>query len=467
MNTSPLHSKELIEKALKDAGLRAAVKKATGSTVDSRKGIIDSIPCWESLRSKAYSIKKETIENLDRYLIQFEENCAKNNIKVHWAADSAEAREIIFDIAVKASAKKVVKSKSLTTEEINLNSFLAEKGVEVLETDLGEYIVQLNEQIPSHLIIPAMHLSRKDIGKLFAEKLGVPYTEEPVELLKIARRILREKFLNADIGISGVNFAFASSGSFCVVENEANAHLTISLPKIHIGVMGIEKLIPDIKMLPYFLKLLPPSATGQKSSTYVNFIGGPMRKKYGEGAEEVHIVLIDNGRSGILKDPKLRETLFCIRCGACLNVCPVYQNIGGHSYGWVYMGPIGAALIPQYLGESEGRVSPFLSSLCGACGDVCPVKIQLPSHLLALRNRIVETKNNKAVERFAFRFYSALITMPKLYRILSRIPVIAQKFLPAGKGLPVPGYKDKREFPPFDKKGFKKRFKEMVNEQQR
>ncbi len=467
MNTSPLHSKELIEKALNDAGLRAAVKKATGSTVDSRKNIIDGIPYWEDLRSKAYSIKKETIEHLDEYLVCFEENCIKNNIKVHWAADSKEAREIILDIAVKSGASKIVKSKSLTTEEINLNSFLAEKNIEVLETDLGEYIVQLNEQIPSHLIIPAMHLSRKDIGKLFAEKLGVPYTEEPVELLKTARKILREKFLNADIGISGANFAFASSGTFCVVENEANAHLTISLPRIHIAVMGIEKIIPDIKMLPYFLKLLPPSATGQKSSTYVNFIGGPMRSKYGEGPEEVHIVLLDNGRSGIIREPELRETLFCIRCGACLNACPVYQNIGGHSYGWVYMGPIGAALIPQYLGAEEGKVSPFLSSLCGACEEVCPVKIQLPSHLLTLRNRIVSSRNTGVFERISFRFYSALISKPRLYRILSRVPVLIQKLFPRGKELPVPGYKKKRQFPQFDSKGFKKRFKEMENEQQR
>ncbi len=463
MNTTPLNTKEYIKAALADKNLRAAVGKATGSTAESRNAVIGQIPYWEDLRSRVHLIKKDAIENLDKYLIQFEENCKRNNINVHWASDAEEARNIILDIAQKSNSKKIVKSKSLTTEEINLNNFFADKNIEVLETDLGEYIVQLNKQIPSHLIIPAMHLSRKDIGKLFAEKLGVEYTEDPAELLSIARRILREKFLNADIGISGANFAFASSGSFCVVENEANAHLTISLPRIHIAVMGIEKLIPDKKYLPYFLKLLPPSATGQKSSTYVNFVGGVSRGRYGEGPEEVHIVLLDNGRTKILKDPKLRETLYCIRCGACLNACPVYKNIGGHSYGWVYMGPIGAALIPQYLGESEGRYSPFLSSLCGACADVCPVKIDLPGHLLELRNRVVESGNTPGYERGAFKIYSMIISRPRLYRFLSRFPAVMQKLMPAGKPFPVPGYKEEREFARFDEKGFGKRYKEFIN----
>jgi L-lactate dehydrogenase complex protein LldF len=463
MNTSPIHTKELIKTALADENLRAAVKKATGSTVDSRRGIIEQIPYWEDLREKVYSIKKDAIENLDKYLIQFEENCIKNGINVHWASDAEEARNIILDIAERNNAKKIVKSKSLTTEEINLNSFLSGREIEVLETDLGEYIVQLNEQIPSHLIIPAMHLSRQDIGKLFTKKLGVPYTEEPVELLKIARKILREKFLNADIGISGANFAFASTGSFCVVENEANAHLTISLPRIHIAVMGLEKVIPDVKLLPYFLKLLPPNATGQKSSTYVNFIGGPSRQKYGEGPEEVHIVLLDNGRTKILRDPKLRETLFCIRCGACLNSCPVYKQIGGHAYGWVYMGPIGAVLIPQYLGEAEGKYSPFLSSLCCMCSEVCAAKINLPDHLLTLRNKVVETKNNAVFDRFAFKIYSWLLTKPALYRTAVKIPALLQRLLPKDKPFPVPGYSGKREFAIFDTKGFRKRYKEMQN----
>ena len=464
MKETPLNTKKLIQKALKDENLRSAVNKATVSTVDSRKAIIDQIPCWEDLREKAYSIKKETIENLDSYLLQFERNCWKNDIKVHWALDAAEARQIILNIAEKTNSTKIVKSKSLTTEEIALNNFLTDKNIEVLETDLGEYIVQLNRQIPSHLIIPAMHLSRKDIGKLFEEKLGCQYTEEPVELLNIARKFLREKFLKADIGITGANFAFASNGSFCVVENEANAHLTLSMPRIHIALIGIEKIIPDVKQLPCFLKLLPPSATGQKSSTYVNFIGGPSRKKYGEGPEEVHVILLDNGRSKILSDPQLRETLFCIRCGACLNICPVYRQIGGHAYGWVYMGPIGSTLIPQYLGTSEGRYSPFLSSLCCACAEVCPVKIDLPKHLLTLRNKVVESGKNKFSEKIIFKIYSRLLVKPSLYRILTKLPSSLQKLIPGGRPFPVPGYTGKREFAKFDPKGFRNKFNDMKNQ---
>ncbi len=462
MRATPVNTKNLIKDALADTNLRKAVKNATGSSTVSRGKIVDGIPYWEDLRSKAHSVKKNVIEHLDKYLEEFEENCIKNGINVHWASDGSEARKIILKIAEDNQAKKVVKSKSLTTEEIHLNDFLSEHGIESLETDLGEYIVQLKEQIPSHLIIPAMHLSRQDIGKLFEQKLGRKYTEDPKELLKIAREILREKFLSADMGITGVNFGFASSGSFCIVENEANAHFTSSLPKVHIAIMGLEKLLPDLKSLPYFLKLLPPSATGQKSSTYVNFIGGPSREKYGEGPEEVHIILLDNGRTKILNDPKLRETLFCIRCGACLNVCPVYGQIGGHAYGWVYMGPIGATLIPQYLGEEEGKHAPFLSSLCGACYEVCPVKIDLPRHLLTLRNRIVESGNANKIDKLAFKTWSVAASNPKFYRTVTKIPAVIQNLVYKQKPFPVPGYWKEREFALFDSKGFRNRFRELL-----
>jgi len=353
----------------------------------------------------------------------------------------------------------------LTTEEIHLNKLLIENGIEALETDLGEYIVQLNEQIPSHLIIPALHLSRRDVGKLFAEKLGVDYTEDPVQLLRIARAKLREKFLSADMGISGVNFAIAKAGCFCIVENEANAHLTITLPKIHVAVMGIEKLIPDFSSLPYFLKVLPPSATSQKSSTYVNFVGGPSRSKYGEGPEEVHLVLLDNGRSRILRDAQLRETLFCIRCGACLNVCPVYQQIGGHAYGWVYMGPIGITLIPQFLGEATGKYAPYLSSLCGACFNTCPMRINIPHHLLKLRKRIVESGNTIIIERLGMSVWAFLARHPHLYRLVTWFPAKIQQLFPKDKSFPVPGYGKERSFGRFDAKGFRKRYKKLEKEE--
>jgi L-lactate dehydrogenase complex protein LldF len=462
MQASPVETKTLIKNALGNSDLRKAVAKATDSSTISRAKIVNQIPYWESLRSKAHSIKKDVIDHLDKYLEEFEWNCIKNGINIHWASDAAEARKIIIQIAKDSNVKNVVKSKSLTTEEIHLNDFLSENGIESLETDLGEYIVQLNEEMPSHLIIPAMHLSRKDIGKLFQKKLGGNYTEEPKELLRIAREILREKFLKADMGITGVNFGLAASGSFCIVENEANAHFTSSLPKVHVAVMGIEKLLPDMKSLPFFLKLLPPSATGQKSSTYVNFIGGPSREKYGEGPEEVHIVLLDNGRTKILSDPKLRETLFCIRCGACLNVCPVYSQIGGHAYGWVYMGPIGATLIPQYLGEDKGKYSPFLSSLCGACYEVCPVKIDLPHHLLTLRNRIVESGNINKSDKAAFKVWSVVASHPALYKLVTKIPAKIQNIFSKHKPFPIPGYRKQREFAVFDLKGFRNRFYELI-----
>ena len=461
MELSPVQTKKYIRRALEDKRLREAVDKATSSSVESRQKLVEQIPYWEALRHKAHSIKRHVIENLDRYLEQFEKNCQANGIHVHWAADGAEAREIILRIAQENDVKSVVKSKSLTTEEIQLNKSLETNGIETLETDMGEYIVQLIGQIPSHLVIPALHLDRKDVGKLFHEKLGVEYTEDPTELLRIARAKLREKFLNADMGISGANFALADPGCIVIVENESNAHHTISLPRVHVAVMGIEKMLPGFAELPYFLKLLPASATSQKASTYVNFVGGPGRSRFNEGPEQVHFVLLDNGRSKILSDPQLRETLFCIRCGACLNICPIYQQIGGHAYGWVYMGPIGITLIPQYLGEMEGRHAPFLSSLCGACFETCPMRINIPHHLLKLRNAVVEEKGF-SFEKLGMGLFSQLARHPGLYRFVTWFPAKLQQLLPQGKSFPAPGYTKERALGRFDSKGFRKRYQQFT-----
>lgn len=460
MQTQKLEIKKHVADALADDNLRKAVYNATASTSASRINTTESIPYWEELRNKTHKIKKDVIENLDKYLELFEKNCEANGIKIHWAVNGDEAKQIILDIAKKNNVKTIVKSKSLTTEEIHLNELLIENKIDTVETDLGEYIVQLNNQVPSHLIAPALHLSRNDIGKLFTEKLKTPFTNVPEELLLVARKKLREKFLSAEMSISGVNFAFAENGTFCVVENEANAHLSLTLPKIHVALMGIEKFLPSLNELPYLLKLLAPSATGQKSSTYVNFIGGPSNKKYGEGPEEVHIILLDNGRSKILADPKLRETLYCIRCGACLNVCPVYQQIGGHAYNWVYMGPIGITLIPQYLSELEGKDAPFLSSLCGACGDVCPVKIKLPEHILELRKKVVEKDKSKLLEKLIIKTWAYVSTKPKLYRFFGWSVKNVQNIIP-NEFMKIPGYYKKRSFPGIDKKGFRQQFYEL------
>jgi len=466
MELTPLKTKKYIKKALKDHLMRAAVDKAANLAVKKRQNVVDQIPYWEDLRLKIHSIKKDIMEHLDTYLEEFERNCRNNGIQVHWAVDSKDARQIILGLAKGNSVKKIVKSKSLTTEEIHLNKTLLEDNIETIETDLGEYIVQLRDEIPSHLTMPALHLSRKDIGRLFADKFNIAYTEEPVELLTIARAKLREHFLTADMGITGVNFGIAATGAFCIIENEANAHLAFTLPRIHVAVMGLEKLIPDIGTLPYFLKALPSSATGQKSSTYVNVIGGPSREKYGEGPEEVHIVLLDNGRSEILKDPHLRETLFCIRCGACLNICPIYQQIGGHAYGWIYMGPIGTTLMPQYLGSAEARYSPFLSSLCCACVQNCPMNINLPEHLLKLRNRIVESGNVKWVEHIGMLVWAFLANHPKLYRFATWFPGKFQFLLPKSKSFPAPGYMKERALGRFDSRGFRKRYYEYLSKEE-
>ncbi len=459
MDLSPIKTKSYLHEALKDTRLREAVDKATQTALIKRQAKVDHIPFWEDMRWSAHAAKKKTLENLDHYLETFEKNCQANGIIVHWARDAEEARRTILDLMREKQVKSVVKAKSLTTEELHLNHFLADNGIEALETDLGEYIVQLLDQIPSHLTAPALHLTRKDVGRVFHEKLGIPYTEDPDELLRVARAKLREKFLAADMGISGVNFGFADSGSFCVVENEANALLTVSLPRIHLAVMGIEKILPDQSTLGTFLKLLPISTTGQKASSYVDFIGGPRRGRTGEGPEEVHILLLDNGRSRILADGQLRETLFCIRCGACLNVCPIYQLVGGHAYGWVYMGPIGITLIPQYLGEVEGRYAPYVSSLCGACHQICPMHINIPHHLLKLRNRIVEKGLSLKIERLGIRAWMFLANHPLLYRLATWFPGKGQRLMPKDMAFPAPGYGKERALGLFDARGFRNRYK--------
>lgn len=460
MELQASQTKAYIKAALKDERLRQAVDKATQTALTKRADKVAQTPYWEKLRQRAHALKRQVLEHLDDYLLRFEENCHKNGVTVHWARDAAEAQAIVLQIARENNVRTVVKSKSLTTEEIHLNKFLIDQGIATLETDLGEYIVQLLDQIPSHLTAPALHLTRKDVGAIFHEKLGVPYTEEPTELLAIARAKLREKFLTADLGISGVNFAVADTGAIVVVENEANARLSVGLPKIHVAVMGIEKLIPSFDDLPVFLKLLAPSATGQKQTVYVNIVGGALRQICGEGPEQVHVLLLDNGRSQILADPQLRETLFCIRCGACLNVCPIYQQVGGHAYGWVYMGPIGATLIPQYLGAHEGRYAPFVSSLCGACREICPLCIDIPHHLLKLRNRVTEAGQSMIAERLAIKLWAFLAKHPKLYRLATWFPGKLQKIY--RKPFPAPGYAKARALGVFDDKGFRKRFLEMT-----
>lgn len=460
--------------ALNDQNLRGALKNTTDRFRVARKRASAEFKEFDALRDKAREIKKETIEHLDLYLEMLEENIMKAGGKVHWAKDGEEASRIIVDIALRRGVKSVVKSKSMATEEIELNHALEKAGIKAVETDLGEYIIQLANERPSHILAPAIHKTKEDISKLFSEKLNIPRYTEPEQLTKVARETLRKEFLNADMGVSGVNFAVAETGTIAIVENEGNARLSTTVPKIHVALMGIEKVIPRFKDLALFLSVLIRSATGQKMSTYVSFITGPRRKNDMDGPEEFHLVVMDNGRSNILASEETRESLYCIRCGACLNICPVYRQVGGHSYGWVYSGPIGAIITPQLLGIDKAPELPFASSLCGACKDVCPVKIDFPKVLLELRTRVIEwkIKNGRGgvaglFERLAVRLWRLSMESKTGYNLLSSLSYFLQyPWLASDRkihNLPSPfsNWTEKRDFPAVVKKTFRKRWKEI------
>jgi L-lactate dehydrogenase complex protein LldF len=367
-----------------------AVQQATSRFVGGRAARVAELPQWEQLRQLGSDIRQHTIENMDVYLARLEAAVLSAAGHVHWAEAAEDARRIVLDIAQANNVKAVVKSKSMATEEIHLNHALEGAGIESLETDLGEYIIQLAGTGPSHIIVPAVHLTKEEIAALFSKHLGIVAPADPIELARIARETLREKFLNAGMGISGGNFLIAETGTLVMVTNEGNGRMCTTMPDIHVAVVGIDKVIPDWESLTVFLKLLARSATGQKLSTYTQFITGPRREEGEFGPKEFHLVLLDNGRSKILKDPVGRDVLKCIRCGACANVCPVYKNVGGFAYGSFISGPIGAILSPQMLGTQTARELPYASTLCGACADVCPVKIPIPTILRHLRRRVAE-----------------------------------------------------------------------------
>ncbi len=368
----------------------SAVQQATARFAVGRAARVSELPQFEQLRQIASDIRLHTIENMDTYLLRFEEKVTAAGGHVHWAATAEDARQIVLQIAREHNVKLAVKSKSMATEEIGLNHALETAGIEALETDLGEYIIQLAGTGPSHIIVPAIHLKKEEIAAIFSEKLGIDAPADPIELTRIAREILREKFLNAEMGVSGANFLIAETGTLVMVTNEGNGRMCTTMPDLHVAVVGIDKIIPDWESLTVFLKLLARSATGQKLSTYTQFITGPRRAEGEFGPKEFHIVLLDNGRSDVLKDPIGREVFKCIRCGACANVCPVYKNVGGFAYGWFISGPIGAIFAPQMLGTPTARELPYASTLCGACADVCPVKIPIPTILRHLRRRVAE-----------------------------------------------------------------------------
>ena len=463
------------EKAIHNKPLQKALVNVTNRFRSARNKASLEVADWENLRTAAREVKKQTIANLDTYLLMLEERVKRAGGEVHWARDADEASRIIVNIAKEGKVKSVVKSKSMATEEIELNDKLEEARIKVVETDLGEYIIQLAGEHPSHIIAPAIHKTKEDISKLFSEKLGIPHYDKPEELTKVAREKLRSEFLNADMGVSGANFAVAETGTIVVVENEGNARLTTTVPKIHVALVGIEKLIPRYEDLSLFLTVLARSATGQKSSTYVSFITGPKRSTDIDGPEEFHLVLLDNGRSKILASQQTRESLYCIRCGACLNNCPVYRQVGGHSYGWVYSGPIGAIITPQLVGIDKAPELPFASSLCGACRDVCPVKIDFPKVLLQLRKNVVESKKGhvkggELSERLGIKLWRFTVEHESIYMIANKLSYYLQLPWRGNNGklnsLPYPfsRWTDQRDFPAVAKKTFREKWKEIKSE---
>jgi len=339
----------------------------------------------EASKRKAHVVKWRVMENLDKFLPEFEANFQKRGGKVIWANDVAEAQKEILNIIQRNNGKTVIKSKSMTTEEIHLNEFLEQNDIESLESDLGEYIVQLLGQKPYHIVTPAMHLSKEEIAQLFHEKFGTPIDATPQQLTQKARELLRDKYLKADIGISGGNFLIADTGSIALTENEGNARLCTTFPKIHIAIVGIEKLIPSIADLDLFWPLLASHGTGQNLTVYNTILSGPRQANETDGPEEMYVILLDNGRTNLLAQKDQRQALYCIRCGACLNACPVYKNIGGHTYNTTYSGPIGSIITPHFKGMKEFKHLSYASSLCGKCSEVCPVKIDI--HKMLLLNR--------------------------------------------------------------------------------
>lgn len=411
------------------------------------------IPQWEDWRAAAHRIKAYTIAHLDRLLVQFEKQVTARGGTVLWAEDAAQANALILDIAKRHGVRLVVKAKSMATEEIALNHALEAAGIRSVETDLGEYIVQLAGQRPSHLIGPAMHLSAAQIGRLFADKLGTAYSEVPEDLIAEARRRLRQDYLDAGLGVSGVNFGIAETGTVVVTENEGNGGLSMAAPPVHVAVMGVEKLLPRLADLPVFLNLLARSGTGQQLTTYTHLIQGPAPGR------ELVVVLLDNGRTRILADKASRQALYCIRCGACLNVCPVYRRAGGWAYGWAYMGPIGAVTTPHLVPLQQSGELPFASSLCGACQEACPVQIDIPHQLLHLRHEAVTHPSpmRSRAERLLWRAWSWAMRGRWRYGLLTRLARLGLRspWKPGRAGAWLRAWQRGRELPALPAESFR------------
>ncbi len=463
---------ENAEKVLQNPRLTEAYRSSTFRLVNHRLSAIEEVPGFQKLRERGHELKREVIDHLDFYLAQFADNVERRGGKVHWAETAEEACNIVCSIAKAAGAKEIVKAKTMVSEEIELNHALEAAGIEPFETDLGEFIIQLIGDRPAHIVAPAMHLTRYDVADVFTQKLHSEKTDVPERLTAIARVALREKFARAAVGLSGANFAVAETGTVVTIENEGNIRFCTTAPRVHIALVGIEKLIPRFSDLGVFLRLLGRSGTGQKLTVYTSLMTGPAQPGE-DGPEEMHVVLVDNGRIATLADEKMREALYCIRCGACLNICPVYRKIGGHAYGWVYSGPIGALVTPQFTGIANANELPFASSLCGSCREVCPVKINIPDLLLHLRSEAQEKAPPKpkeispVPERTSMRMWAWVMKHPTIYSMGTGLARIGQRVLSRQGWIrkvpmyPASKWTDARDLPALAPKSFHERWKDI------
>jgi L-lactate dehydrogenase complex protein LldF len=451
--------------ALANTQLRRNMGKATQTIRAKRAVVVDEMPDWEELREAGRAIKERTLRHLDDYLLQLEASVTRAGGQVHWARDAAEANRIVADITRAHNSREIIKVKSLTTDEMQMNAALAQAGITAIETDLAELIIQLAGEHSSHILVPAIHKNRSEIREVFMRKMGIAeLSDEPRQLAAAARAYLRRKFLSVPVATSGVNFAVADTGTVCVVESEGNGRMCVTLPQVLISIMGIEKVLPTWQDLEVFMQLLPRSSTGERMNPYTSFWTGVAQ---GDGPREFHLILLDNGRTRVLADQVGRQTLNCIRCSACLNVCPVYERTGGHAYNSVYPGPIGAILTPQMVGVENAPTLPYASSLCGACYDVCPVKINIPEVLLHLRGEVVRHKQDRTgikgkadPESVAMKLLLRVFLNRKRYEAAQKLAQVGQWPLARNGAIewlpgPLSGWTAMRDLQPVPKQTFR------------
>ncbi len=456
-NKTATHSEAATE-FLKDAERATWHDETLWFVRSKRDRAVQQIPEWEALREAASQIKDHTLSKLDDYLCEFEKNATANGITIHWAADAVEHNKIVHSILQMHNAKYVVKSKSMLTEECKLNSYLKEQGVTVVDSDLGEYIVQLREEHPSHIVLPAIHLKKQDVSDTFHQHLQTEKDNtDEVYLTRAARDVLRQNFIHADVAITGVNFAVAETGGFVVCTNEGNADLGVHANKVHIACMGFEKIIPRADHLAVFLRLLTRSATGQPITTYSSHFTRPKQ------GQEMHIVIVDNGRTEQLGRPEFRNSLKCIRCAACFNTCPVYRRSGGHSYHTSIAGPIGSILAPNMDMRTNADL-PFASTLCGSCSNVCPVKINIHEQLWEWRQTLMKEGYGGAAKTASMRVMATVLSNPKLFRLSGSIVRSVMRLMPWSINNKMNPWYNQRELPTPPKESFNEWYKKQINE---